>query len=306
MNKTSKLIEEKIISLYQNKTPITDIVNIVNVSRVTIRSILNRSGIYDQNHLISDRVKTQILTLFDRKLSCRKIARELNIGLTSVTKTLRKLGRSIKPQKKHIYNEQIFQNIDSEEKAYWLGFLFADGHIRLPNKKKQYILKVSLSAKDQNHLEKLAKFLGTNLKINHHVHKGKNYVDLYINNISIVMDLVALGCIPRKSLILKFPAIQNYVRDFIRGYMDGDGWVSIEKSNRLRIGFLGTLDVLSNILKNISENTGLPKVSIKKRGNIHMLMIGYNEYNQSIFNYLYSGSTIFLERKKEIFDKYLF
>lgn len=42
-------------------------------------------------------------------------------------------------------------------------------------------------------------------------------------------DLSKHGCVPNKSLILKFPTTlpNELVNDFIRGYFDGDGSVYI-------------------------------------------------------------------------------
>jgi hypothetical protein len=61
---------------------------------------------------------------------------------------------------KHNCNEDYFEKIDSCEKAYWLGLLFADGYVR---KRKQFngkhkqggIVGISLKNGDEYLLEKL-------------------------------------------------------------------------------------------------------------------------------------------------------
>jgi hypothetical protein len=67
------------------------------------------------------------------------------------------------------FNQNVFDCIDTEEKAYWLGFIFADGYIssHIPDKKKTYKFELSLSLKDKSHLEKFNQFMrynGNNVK----------------------------------------------------------------------------------------------------------------------------------------------
>src|SRR5271166_7037406 len=61
-------------------------------------------------------------------------------------------------------NHSIFETIDSEEKAYWLGFLLADGSIQV-RKNVQKIVKLALAIEDKEHLEKFKKFVNSKLAI---------------------------------------------------------------------------------------------------------------------------------------------
>lgn len=58
------------------------------------------------------------------------------------------------------YNRHIFDIIDSQEKAYWLGFIIADGYLNVDRR----MLRIKLGDKDKNHLEKFIKFLGGNIE----------------------------------------------------------------------------------------------------------------------------------------------
>lgn len=60
------------------------------------------------------------------------------------------------------FNEHIFDNIDTEEKAYWLGFIFADGYISSLNAKYKNVFELSLSIKDLNHIKKFNSFMEYN------------------------------------------------------------------------------------------------------------------------------------------------
>lgn len=56
---------------------------------------------------------------------------------------------------KYTFNENIFSIIDNEEKAYWLGFLYADGYLT-----DQGLFGCALQEKDKAHLNKFLTFLG--------------------------------------------------------------------------------------------------------------------------------------------------
>jgi hypothetical protein len=93
-------------------------------------------------------------------VSLEKIGQKYHICPYRLGKALKKDGIVIiRHNQKHNYNSSIFELIDSEEKAYWLGFLFADGYI---SKNKQ-TLEVGLSEIDKSHLEKLRLFFGGGL-----------------------------------------------------------------------------------------------------------------------------------------------
>ena len=73
------------------------------------------------------------------------------------------------------YNRHIFDNIDNEEKAYWLGFIVADGYLNLD----KHMLRIKLGHKDKQHLIKFINFIGgeeSMLKYEiHSITGNKNY-----------------------------------------------------------------------------------------------------------------------------------
>lgn len=98
--------------------------------------------------------------------------------------------------KKYQVNENYFEKIDSEEKAYWLGFLYADGNVRM-HKNKSGILKLKLKQSDKKHIEKFSKCLNSNYPIKSGIeiikNKGKEYKcyhsTINIYNTKLVKDL---------------------------------------------------------------------------------------------------------------------
>lgn len=247
-------------------------------------------------------VTKELLELVKQKKSGKEIAKILNINYTCVHKKLRKLGI-------HLYNyhnelkfdNTVFDVIDTEEKAYWLGFLFADGHVS----STANTVELSLKGEDKEHLEKYNTFLRNKacIKTSKARCKNKEYTRCRcgVTNKHFHDTLVSLGCVPRKSLILKFPDLTIFstlslIRHFIRGYVDGDGCLSYTKSGRLTIQILGTKEFLETL------NSLLPVKALsytknpKHTNNTYCISFGCSSAD-CVAKYLYEDSTIYLDRK---------
>ena len=115
-----------------------------------------------------------------------------------------------------------------------MGFLYADGNISSTGNR----LEIHLAIKDLGHLEKFRKFLKLETEIRSGIDsKGYEFCHLSIRNKHLWETLNDLGCVPNKSLILKFPRfsifkgnVQELILHFIRGYVDGDGCLCTYKS----------------------------------------------------------------------------
>lgn len=217
---------------------------------------------------------------------------------------------------KYKFRRDYFSNISTDDRAYWLGFLFADGSIS-----HKYIT-LCLSIKDINHLEKLKTaldFNGTLYIINkerlHKLHGlvKDEFARLTLCSTQMASDLVDKGCFPRKSFDLKFPTFDKVpeiiMRDFIRGFFDGNGslygqveknkkyirWqLNITSSNefiRVLAIYLQNLNLLSNISVRSCQNRKLSVLEIRRKADV--LKFG---------DYLYKNANVFLDRK---YQKYL-
>ncbi len=196
-------------------------------------------------------------------------------------------------------NERYFENIDNGTKAYWLGFIAADGC--LTNTKGQRILFIELSRKDRNHLEKFKKEVGYGGPIYDLKRKSNNILSSKIQICSCLMvqDLVKHGIIPNKTNFLKKPDIdKKYYHHWIRGIFDGDGSVSLSKDGTLRGEFFGTEKVLNFI---VSYIPGTDKVSKKNKSKGYYHSFGGNKLANKMYDYLYKNSEICLERKRNKF-----
>lgn len=129
--------------------------------------------------------------------------------------------------------EDYFEVIDSKEKAYWFGFLMADGNVS--DDRGQLYLQLVLGQKDEGQVTRFCEAVGVSRQA---IKKRSGYgirsgsvVSVSIHHRAFVERLVALGCTPRKTATLRFPEIPDgeLAMAFVLGYFDGDG--SIASSN---------------------------------------------------------------------------
>lgn len=220
-------------------------------------------------------------------------------------------------------NNDFFNVINNGKNAYWLGFLMADGCIleyknNKTGKLKAMALQLSLSNSDNDHVEKFkldieseAPIKINKIKLNNNMYYNSKIV---ICNTKMCRDLINLNCVPRKSLILEYPKDkipEQFERDFIRGYFDGDGSISISVSKDKRgykvvslcANILSTYDMLDNIQYILSKN-GIHGYIHQYNENVPELRLHGRENILKFFNYMYYNieDIRFLQRK---YDKFL-
>ncbi len=188
-----------------------------------------------------------------------------------------------------------FEIIDTEEKAYWLGFLYADGSVG----SKENKIELGLAEKDLKHIEKFRDFMNITNKISYR-EKTKSY-RISFRSEQCKQDLIDKGCVPKKSLILDFPnenqVPKHLIRHFIRGYFDGDGWFTNTRSC-FQIGIIGTENFINgflNSIENINKDNKIFDVH-RKNGAKRYVFGAYNDV-LNFLNWIYKDSNIYLERK---------
>ncbi len=204
----------------------------------------------------------------------------------------------------HHCNYDYFSMIDTEEKAYWLGFIYADGNV---NKVKN-TLTINLQAGDKKHLEKLNKCLEGNysVKVTEDIRGDKTYWNarLSVYSTKLVKDLINKGVVPNKTSVIVFPTIQNdLVRHFIRGYFDGDGTVCERKHKKgpsdLACFFTcGNHAFLESIRKILFENNINSYIVQTNENKVYLSLAGLQNPD-NFLKYIYKDATIYLDRKFE-------
>lgn len=256
---------------------------------------------------------SEIIDMYQNLMSMTKIAEIYGVHWSSVRNLLIKNKIPIKSVKSSCYriDENFFEVIDSEEKAYILGFIYADGCIVESTGTTKY-LTITCAEQDCSHLEKMRNIFAPNYRIFTSTHNQKinpnsqlTYV-LSIGSKLLCDNLAKHGCHPRKSLTLEFPTTipEHLIHHFIRGYFDGDGCISVVKgTTRKKFTICGSYNFLK-VLKQLfisKLNTNDTKILFRKDDKINDIWFAANKDILSIREFLYKDATIYLQRK---YDKF--
>lgn len=245
--------------------------------------------------------------------SLETISKESKICRRTLSRHFKSHGVQINQDgAKYVYNTEFFEKIDSEDKAYWLGFLYADGSIS----SKGIDVALGLKSSDIGHLKKLRDTISPDkpisekdVKLGTKVFRAATYC---MTNRVIHDQLIALGCTPRKSLTLKFPDInivpRGLMRHFIRGYVDGDGSIGVYRSVReeelTHFSVLGTEHFLDGVQKVFQEDIPEYKrgpIKLGNRSKAFFFQRGSRRGVRDIVDYLYNNSSVSLDRKYNIY-----
>ena len=218
----------------------------------------------------------------------------------------------VKRKNRYNFDENFFDEIDTEHKAYWLGFLMADGYILSKRKGKRanqsQNFGFSISMRD----EELFGYFKEDLKAENPVNIYNNtstsfkpntpYGRILLTSQHTVDSLKRHGIVENKTFITKMPEIsENLIPAFIRGYSDGDGSIYIDKNNRIGWSLCGTKELLTSIQNYFGLNYKLDqRFPERNNNNWSLKVVGWQNVPKCL-DIIYSDATIYLKRK---YDKY--
>lgn len=248
--------------------------------------------------------EAEICRRYEAEESTTSLARELGVSTDLICQVLERGGIVWRGNRLYEYDDHFFDAIDTQAKAYWLGFIAADGNVDRKNRR----LVIRLAAKDCEHLERLNVCLGSNKPIAIGAVRafGKEYESANLDFASkiLVAGLQAHGITPNKSLTHEWPRFlpDPLVAHYLRGYFDGDGSFHIDAKRPWNIAasLLGTRPFLEECRAvlvahcELSEPTVRPKA---KNNKAHVLRYGSRPQVQRFARFLYQDATIFLPRK---------
>ncbi len=251
---------------------------------------------------LSHREKTELFTKYETgKYTGADLAEYYNISSVAVNALLRRHGYKAKSQselqRKYNIDETFFDVIDTEEKAYFLGFLYADGC----NNTDRNSVALSLKEDDKEILEKLNSLLQPEKPLGH---TKSGQATLLISNKHISQRLIELGCHRAKTYTLVFPSEKqvpkHLVRHFVRGYFDGDGWVG-----KKAISIVSTLNFCNSLAEILNQelnvNSYIRARHPERNNSIRMLELS-TKSARTFLKWIYKDSNIHLQRKH---DRYL-
>jgi DNA-binding transcriptional regulator WhiA len=195
------------------------------------------------------------------------------------------------------YNREYFSSIDSGEKAYLLGFILADGHVR--SDIRGYYLMFSINENDKYLLENFCIELEAPLTLVKRKSQKDGSYYLRFASKQLVLDLDTLGVPLRNKSFSAMPIYCGiFNADFWRGVFDGDGSIGIN-GNSLRITLAGTIDICTGFKNYLNINKGY----IQKFKNSFQYQLSVSKLSDmlDIYNKLYTHCELLLKRKKERF-----
>lgn len=205
----------------------------------------------------------------EQKKSIKEVENTLKVSKKEIKQALENKGFSTRTYSDLFsVNHNYFSEINTPSKAYWLGFLYADGCVCGE--------KVCLEITDKEHVEKFYKAIeaeGYIIRKAYRKREGRKdsiTYSLQVKSSQMVQDLIKYGCVPKKSLLLKeLPDLESqFLSHFIRGYYDGDGRISfVDSENHYRIDICGQELFLEKIKKFLGATQKLRK---RKGANVYI------------------------------------
>ncbi len=295
MNSKEHMIknQEKYIELCNQGKTRKEISAELGVSTRTVYEYQTRTGVHAKRaDDYSERLK-QYKKLCEEGYTNKEIAEKLHISketavnyrrISDVRPRLSESGSGRIPK----VDEHFFDVIDTEEKAYILGFICADGCVDTSNRN----IAIAISIKDIDILTKIKK--ATNCGNDIHIRPKANLAVLNLSSKYLVETLSKYGVTRNKTATLPFPAIKDEMyRHFFRGHCDGDGCV-----HKRQVAItIGSDDFCDGYVKYLESKFNKTISYAYRQNSYHSVVFSRKDFD--IVDWMYKDANIYLERKYE-------
>lgn len=269
------------------------------------------------NQLSDDVVQNIIDTYVAEPISISDVANQFNVCNVTVSRILKRSNIPLY-NKQQLSNKNLnvnyFHSVDSEVKAYLLGFLLTDGCIYYNSNSNTYKVSLQLKDSDKYIIELFKNQLNSSNVIVQDVRKRKTIVtcgySCTITNNIVAKDLISLGVAVGKPN-RTFPNIDiKLLPHLLRGIFDGDGCVTYRKNHntyRARVNIVGYSSILIPIHDIYNSVLKLSKHSAKidnQDNTLSALNIYRIDDILSFYHYVYDDAHYYLYRKKEKFEEF--
>lgn len=249
----------------------------------------------------------------DDKISADKLATLYPVSAGFIKKLLKQHGVKLRTRSemstKLSKNESFFSIIDTEAKAYWLGFLYADGCVT-----RGRLLTVSLNVRDIDRLRALSQEIYgfDNVKV---YEKDMICCQFDVNSQRIYDDLVRLGCHERKTSTLRFPTEDqvpsHLLPHFVRGFFDGDGCITSKKGPRGlargSVSFVAPIAFCRGLSKWLKKEANMRLQICRFRHTDKVVQLSYHRCLDIVrfYNLVFENATIYMPRKRSRLIEYV-
>jgi transposase-like protein len=288
----------EILKLYKQGMKCQDIGDKFGVSKVRVSQIAKEFGLGRQQKVLTYS-KEEVAVMYDMYINgckAKDIAQQYNINRASIYNLFAKYGFALDDDRHRWYsvNDSYFDVIDDGNKAYFLGFLWADGH----NNAKKGIVEMRLQVRDKHILEDISVEIGNQRPLYFVAENGNNKQDTYrmcITSRQISTMLAQYGMQENKTYILQWPIglDDTMISHFLRGFTDGDGYIG----NR-ELSWAGTVMMLKKIQQLLLDKFNIQaKLYDTKTDIIKSLRVNKKQDIITILNWIYQDADLKLHRK---------
>lgn len=325
-------LEEKIIDLYVNqnytrkrikeelKLPFGDsvILRILQEHDITIRSNPGAKKGGRKKQIISEVQQKEIIEKYQLGWGLDKIVKELNLSFSfdKVRSILQENNISIRNTKEAAQVRQMpdlrkFKinddyNLESHNGAWLLGFIAADGYLPIGHGSQNRIV-ITLARKDEEILHLIAKELNYTGSIKQYVSaEGYDCSSLNFTSKKLREKIESYGIGNNKTFKLKeLPKLpKEFMLDFIRGFIDGDGSIIEPKNKKINISLVcANKNFLNQIVKYLNSHLQTRIVNIYETERVHTIynIVYHTEDSFIIGRAIYLNDYLALPRKKQHF-----
>ena len=305
--------KETIIELYNKGYSTVMIAKELDRNNSSIGRFLKKNGFERQNHkngLLNEEIK-DITQLYQSGKTAKEILKKYSHKIkceNTIINIVERNGVKSRPRGVTTYfDKEYFRTIDTEAKAYYLGLLLTDGNVfKMKRNTDQYRIQLSLKYDDVDIIQRFKEELDATTKISHYNKNGRNECMFAVHSKEMAHDLSKYGLHERKTFEAELTNLvpkELYVH-YIRGIFDGDGTVYITKSNELRFGFYGTHKLVYQVEQYLIDEIGINNNSIFDKDTVSFVTFAKKQDVINFYNLIYSNSHFYLNRKKEVFEKY--
>ncbi|MEG0370745.1 MAG: endonuclease [Clostridium sp.] len=291
-------IKKSAFDLYNKGNSAKKVAEIIGFNEATIRLWLKAEGIEIKkggyhNIKYSKELIYSVIELYNKGHYTSEIDTKLKLrkGASAYILEKQRIPMRHKGPKSKILREDFFDIIDTEEKAYFLGYIIADGNVSIYD--NQYSLKFHISIVDKEIVDRFLECIQSNNKTSIKNNGESYYVSL--TSVHMCKRLIELGVIPNKTgkEIIPDDIPDNLLNHLIRGIFDGDGITDISCK---RSGFIGS-ELLITRIKSILGITLTSFPAGKNKKVIYFL--GGKKFSKKLYDYIYENANIYLKRKKQ-------
>lgn len=306
--------KELILKLFEEGYNTVEIAKRLKRNDSTIGRFLKRNGLksnYRKNGILKSDIQ-DICKLYENGKTAKEILAKYSHKIKCENTIINIVARNgIAPRPRGTqptFNVNYFENIDTEEKAYFLGLFLTDGNVcKLKRNTNQYKIQIALQYKDKYIIEKFKRAICAENKISHYKKGKRNEAIFPIQSKKMAKDLRKYGVYENKTFTteLCYGVPENLFRHYIRGIFDGDGTVHItKKRNQFRFGFYGTHKILEQIQVYLNQQAGITINSIYNKPTVSFILNSKQQDIINFYKFIYSNASIYLERKKKLFEDY--